>query len=318
MDADPLDPALLTRARAAAAALTEAALARVGDPQGRVRVEDYLATLAAATGEAALLASGVIDIETTTLVPGAPLFGDPINAVLSGDSLLLDALPPRSVAGLLVAELVPAVVSLDDFGSLERVYQHVAASVGNANWGDVATTVPEADRPRILPIREAFEMRDAVDAAQRGAGLATAQRHVPCTLALAAALGQVRGAIDLRVALTLSLEVTFGMAKMVPMSKAAFAAGSEMSIRGALRVVVMPRTAVTGEESRLDAHADADLQHAGGTHGLGGTHAGGAGGGHRGPPGVVPALPRPRDWRRGVWAGRTRAASCAARAAASW
>jgi hypothetical protein len=44
--------------------LAKQALVRVQDAQtGRVRVEDYLTVLAAMTGEAALLTSGVIDRE---------------------------------------------------------------------------------------------------------------------------------------------------------------------------------------------------------------------------------------------------------------
>src|SRR5438445_8361780 len=41
--------------------------------------------LAAGTGEAALLASGILDIETTDLALGAAIFSDAINLVLSGE-----------------------------------------------------------------------------------------------------------------------------------------------------------------------------------------------------------------------------------------
>jgi hypothetical protein len=63
-----------------------------------------------------------------------------------------------------------------------------------------------------------------VEAAVQGAGLEPRLRHVPCALALAVRLKQVRQALDIDIALKLALEVVFGTAKMVPMSRRALAA----------------------------------------------------------------------------------------------
>lgn len=192
-----------------------------------MRVEDYVTALAAVTGEAALVASGVIDIEATDIAPGAAVFGDTINEVLSGDSTDLAQVPADTVVGILVAELVPDTVSLDAFGSLERLYRHVAQNVGGSTeWGNVATSVPQENRPTVLPIRMAFELRAAVDAAVVQSGLPSGQRHVPCALALALGLTQVKGAIDMQIGLTLALEVVFGMAKVAPMSRRGFEAAA--------------------------------------------------------------------------------------------
>lgn len=211
--------------RAAATSLAAAALRRVQDPvTGRVRVEDYLTVLAAATGEAAIVASGVLDIETTDLPAGAPLFGDPINQVLSGNATDLATVKPDSVVGVLVRELAPAIVPLETFGSLERLYRQVAEGVGSTAWGTVALSMPADHRPSVLPLQVAFELRPAVAAAMAASGLPTTRRHVPCALALADALKQVRDAIDIALGLTLALEVVFGTAKTVPMSRRAFEA----------------------------------------------------------------------------------------------
>jgi hypothetical protein len=129
--------------------------------------------------------------------------------------------------GLLVQFLVPGTVSLESFGSIKHLYEHVASTVGQAEWGMVATTVPDVNRPTVMPIRAAFELRGDVDTARERAGLAPRLRHVPCALALAKAIGQVKGAIDPSIAMTLSLEVVFGMAKMVPMSQGAMRAQTE-------------------------------------------------------------------------------------------
>jgi hypothetical protein len=211
------------RIHEAATTLAGDALVYVQEPQTkRVRVEDYLAVLAAMTGEAAVVAAGVFDIAHNDLTPGAAVFGDAINHVLTGDATSIGDVPADSVVGVLVHELVPLVVTVDAFGSLERLYKHVAENVAGSTWGTVALTVPADNQPTILPLRAAFELREAVDAAQASAGLVRAQRHVPCATALSIAIGQVRAAIDLTIAMTLSLEVIFGMAKTVPMSRAAF------------------------------------------------------------------------------------------------
>lgn len=125
--------------------------------------------------------------------------------------------------GILVAQLVPKVYALADFGSLESLYRGVAASVGQTEWGTVHLSVGEDHAPTMSPIRLAFELRPTVEAACSAAAATVAQRHQPCALALASALEQVREAIDPKVGLTLALEVVFGMAKMAPMSRRAFA-----------------------------------------------------------------------------------------------
>jgi hypothetical protein len=208
--------------RAAATVLAGTALKYVQDAEGRVRVEDYVTVLGALTGEAALVAAGLFDIETTAMTPGSAVFGDQINEILSGDSPDLKWLPSQSVMGILVTELVPETVPLNLLVPLEELYRHVAASVNSTDWGTVATTVPADNQPTVLPIRAAFELRRAVDAAQAQAGLPLSLRHLPCTLALCEGIKQVRGSAEMGMIVRLALEVTFGMAKMVPMSRAAF------------------------------------------------------------------------------------------------
>lgn len=209
--------------REAGQQIAAAALARVAGPgTNRVRVEDYLTALGAVTGEAAIVAAG-IDIEALDTLPGAALFGDQINHVFTGDTADLAAVPADTIVGILVAELVPKVYSLADFGSLEDLYRGVAASVGQTEWGEVHLSVGDDHAPTVPPIRLAFELRPAGEAACSAAAIKDEQRHQPCALALASGLEQVREAIDPKVGLKLALEVVFGMAKMAPMSRRAFA-----------------------------------------------------------------------------------------------
>ena len=192
------------------------------EKSGRVRVEDYVTVLAALTGEAALVAAEVLDIETSTIPPGAPVFGPAINMILSGDQPDVTKVPADSVVGILVGELVPGTTSLDPFRPLDEFYANVAASVGKTQWGRVTTSVADANTPRVLPLQVAFELRGAVDAAQAASNLPRNLRHVVCGVALADGLKQVKAACDMDMAVTLAMEVAFGTSKMAPMSRAAF------------------------------------------------------------------------------------------------
>jgi hypothetical protein len=149
-----------------------------------------------------------------------------MNMILTGDVADLRAVGPETIVGILVVELVPSVAPLEAFGSLERLYRHVAEGVGTAPWGAVALSLPADHAPSVLPLQVAFEIRPAVEAAAAACDLPAARRHVLCTVALADALRQVQGAIEMPVALTLALEVVFGMAKLVPMSRRAFEAAA--------------------------------------------------------------------------------------------
>ena len=210
--------------RQAAERLAKTAIVRVQDSEtGRVRVEDFLTVLAAVAGEAALTVGiAPTDIETAELIPGSAVFGPQINDVLTGDTAEIKDVRVNCLVGILIKELVPSVVPLSYFDQLERIYKLVASSAGGAAWGHPALTVADDHRPSILPIQVAFEMRGVVDQAMTMAELPPELRYVPCALALASGIRQVAAAIDLSVAVTLALEVTFGMAKMAPMSKAAF------------------------------------------------------------------------------------------------
>jgi hypothetical protein len=79
-----------------------------------------------------------------------------------------------------------------------------------------------------MPIRVAFEMRRAVVAVESAladghGGVPWARRDLLCATALAAGIAETADALPPFVAVPLALDVVFGMAKMVPMSQAAYA-----------------------------------------------------------------------------------------------
>jgi hypothetical protein len=200
----------------AEAALRAAALAMVQDERG-VRVEDYLTSIAAATGEGSLAAAG-FDVTGHDLTPGSALFFEPVNELLTGDSV--DDVPAGSVYGIFQSQ-APALLPTP-----KELYEHVARSVGSADWGQVTVTVPDGNRPRVLPLRCAYDLRPVVAALEAEHKLALDRRHVLTATALRSAIAQVHGAIDAGIAVRLALEVTFGMAKVAPMTDAAMAAST--------------------------------------------------------------------------------------------
>src|SRR4051794_22365740 len=145
--------------------LRDVALQMVQNERG-VRVEDYLTTLAAAAGEAALAAAG-FDVEGHTLPPGSGLFFEPVNAVLTGDPLPPGGAAPGTVWAVLVAAGLPLPTP-------ESLYRHVAATMASVEWGSVATTVPDENLPSVLPLRQAYELRAHVLAAEHATGAAVA------------------------------------------------------------------------------------------------------------------------------------------------
>ena len=113
-------------------AVRDAALQLVQDERG-VRVEDYVTVLAAAAGEATLVDADLFDIEANDLTPGAGVFGDAINVVLTGDGSEAGGIPTTSTVGVLVDQLVQmkrcgfseAVLRADQDRTVgERLLQH--------------------------------------------------------------------------------------------------------------------------------------------------------------------------------------------------
>jgi hypothetical protein len=204
--------------RHAAESLRETAMRLVQTDDGRVRVEDFLNVVASATGEAAIVASGVFDIEHNEMMPGQPVFGDAINMVLTGDVTSVSQCAPTSAIGALRdsldERLQPLVMQLD----LEAAYKWTAEHVGTGEWGGVVLDISDDNRPGMLPLQAAFELRPYVVAQEEQHHLETGDRGRLCAVTLGLSLNMVQDAIDPAVALTLSIQTLFGMAKMVPMS----------------------------------------------------------------------------------------------------
>lgn len=209
--------------------IRQAALRLVQEPDGRVRVEDYLTTLAAATGEAALAASG-FDVEHHDLPPGAALTHDAVRGRLGTDATgPQDGSPAPAPAGTvwsILSGLRDRVVPAAAFPSTEDLQRGLGSTAEAPGWGEVPLTVGADHAPSQPPLRRAFELRPAVLQTEREFNAPVTDRHVVTASALASAIEQTKDAIDPQVALRLSLEVLVGMTRMAPMTASRFVAAA--------------------------------------------------------------------------------------------
>ncbi|MBL8837395.1 MAG: hypothetical protein JNL66_14180 [Alphaproteobacteria bacterium] len=228
-------------------ALHDAIIDRLASPEGRVRAEDAISTAAALCGESCIDATGEVDVKTLTILdpsklfmaerqrtlptihPGQYVFSAAVNVFLSGDVAELDAMPPKCVFGVLRDQLRGAGYARADFPEVAKIFSRLARTIDPTNpvmWGRVPLSVPKENRPSIMPLQAAYELRGLVEtlAAKMHTGKAEDRfaRLALCAYTLAKVLESVRDAIDPKVALTLAFETTNGMAKMAPVPDGAF------------------------------------------------------------------------------------------------
>ena len=216
----PNDPDGMREATNALSALYEA---KVHDAEGRIRVEDLLSAAAAACGEACIAAASDFDLEHHTFAPGAAVLSDRVNAILVADAPDWCS-AATSVFGIIRGGALAQGYAADDFPPLEEPIRLFAAAIGGDDgtarvpWGFVPLSVPEADRPVIQPLRQAYELRPGVRAIFAEHQMPAAEWPHTCAFALVVELARVREAIDPGIAVRLVLETVNGMAKTAPMT----------------------------------------------------------------------------------------------------
>lgn len=86
-------------------------------------------------------------------------------------------------------------------------------------------SVADDHRPRLQPLRQAYELRGPVRALFADHGLEPPTWPAACAAALVIELARVRAAIDPAIAIRIVLETVNGMAKTVPMTARRLAEG---------------------------------------------------------------------------------------------
>ncbi len=208
--------------RAVADGLVQLYDARAAAGDGRIRVEDLLSAASAVCGEACIAAVGEFDPEDHQFSPGSVVMSNRINDLLAADS------STWSEMGQSVFRLIHGGALANGYDEVEfplpaDVFQGFASSIATPDgpgWGFVPLSVPPENRPRIEPLRDAYELRSGVRAVFAAHAVPLAEWPMLCALAIVLELGRVRDAIDHGVALRLVLETVNGMAKTAPMTDA--------------------------------------------------------------------------------------------------
>ncbi len=193
------------------------------DSNKRIRSEDALTLISTVVAERCIDLAGQYPLRDHEHVPGSRVFSEEINGILYGESVEgdLDSYPSDSVVGMLRDRLTPGTYQKADFPPIKEVMGNYAAGIGKKeDWGSVPLTVPLENRPTLVPLKFGYETRHQVDEILNPLKVKKEALRVS-VLALSEILKMVRGAIDPKVALLLTLEILNGMAKTAPMTERA-------------------------------------------------------------------------------------------------
>jgi hypothetical protein len=191
---------------------------------GRIRVEDLLSAAAAVCGEACIAAAGEFDEADHAYVPGSAVLSQRVNEILCADARDWDH-AGNSVFGIIRAGALANGYPPEALPPITEPIERYVASLGQVDgdpqdrWGRVALSVPEANLPRIQPIRHAFQLRGPVNEVFTDLHVDRVERPSACAAALVIELARVRQAIDPGIAIRIVLETVNGMAKMAPMTE---------------------------------------------------------------------------------------------------
>ncbi len=116
----------------AALALADRVMEVLKDPQGRIRVEDYIAALAIIAGERCIEAADNYNPRKHDFTPGERIFSDQVNELLCGNATIdnVAEYPIDTAVGLLAAMLLDKGYEATDFPSMSELFKAFAAFAG--------------------------------------------------------------------------------------------------------------------------------------------------------------------------------------------
>jgi hypothetical protein len=203
-------------------ALVGAAFNLVKDHSGRVRTEEFLSALSAVTGELVLRAVADFDLYSHDFPPGQRVFSAAANQILFNDIADWASVEPTSTFGAirnLLAGSDPLYWPAACFPDLAMVLRLFAETRPTAeSWGCAPLSLPPEHRPRLQPLRAAYQLRPVVFETPLVRDADPKQIVAIGSLATVKALLLTKGSIAPAVALSLVFETINGMAKTAPMT----------------------------------------------------------------------------------------------------
>jgi hypothetical protein len=209
------------------ACLVDYILKVLTDKDGRIRAEDAISAAATIVAERCIDAAGNFDLRNHNFHPGSRVFSETANALFSGDKDKLDEVPASSIIGILRSKLDAGTYTTETFPSLSSVFKGFASRTGDPkDWGRVPLSVPEENRPFMLPIKVGYETRSTIDEILKPIRSNKTLCLQIATEALAAILNMISNVMNPGIALTLAIETINGMMKTAPMTAKALAEGN--------------------------------------------------------------------------------------------
>ncbi|WP_074405796.1 MULTISPECIES: hypothetical protein [Aquimarina] len=182
-----------------------------------VRVEDALCVMATIVAERCIKIGNEFSIDEHDFEPGSVIFSEKINEILVGPTSVenWNDLPEECVFAR-IKRKIDSHFSKNPFPALSGIFETYAKNVGESEWGNITISVPDENKPFILPLRAGYETRKYVD---ENINLENEEKTLRIVInAICRVLIETKMALDPSIALTLTFEIINGMSKTATMT----------------------------------------------------------------------------------------------------
>ncbi|MCK8521473.1 hypothetical protein M0D21_07835 [Aquimarina sp. D1M17] len=182
-----------------------------------VRVEDAICVMATIVAERCITTANEFSIYEHDFEPGSAVFSEKMNELLVGPVAVdhWNDLPPESVFARIKRKLNSHFDKVP-FPSLQTIFETYAKNVGASEWGYLTLSVPDENKPFILPLQAGYETRKYVD---QNINLESDEKTLRIVInALCHILIETKTALDASISLALTFEIINGMSKTATMT----------------------------------------------------------------------------------------------------
>ncbi|KZS39028.1 hypothetical protein AWE51_10700 [Aquimarina aggregata] len=182
-----------------------------------VRVEDALCVMSTILAERCIKIAGEFSIYKHNFEPGSAIFSEKINEILVGSVAVenWNELPEDAIFSK-IKRKIDSHFSKKPFPALTKIFEGFAKNIGESEWGNISLSVPNENKPSILPLQAGYETRKYVDDT---INLESDEKTLRIVInAICRVLIDTKMALDSSIALTLVFEIINGMSKTATMT----------------------------------------------------------------------------------------------------
>ena len=185
--------------------------------QQGVRVEDAICVMSTIVAERCITIANEFSINDHDFEPGSAIFSEKVNEILVGPTAVenWENLPEECVFARIKRKL-DSHFKNSPFPSLIEIFEAYAKNVNTSEWGNLILSVPEENKPSILPLQAGYETRKYID---QHINLENDEKTLRIVInAICDILIETKTALDPVIALTLTFEIINGMSKTATMT----------------------------------------------------------------------------------------------------